>query len=69
MVLEEEGNMAPHFVKPGLSNEEIVSEWRLLVEDLEGMSEERLEVIDKEREGAISRLADLLEGVVGCAFA
>lgn len=72
----EEGNLAPKFVKPGLSNEEIVDKWHLLVGDLEGMSKERMEGIEKlvlnldeEGEGAIARLADLLEGVVGCAIA
>lgn len=67
---------APRFVKPGLSNEEIVEKWRLLVKDLDGMDEERVEGIEKlvlnlekEGEGAISRLAELLEGVVGCAIA
>jgi len=71
----EEGNLSPRFVKPGLSNEEIRDKWHLLIRDLDGMSTERLEAIetlvlniDQEGEGAISKLADLLEGVVGCAI-
>jgi aconitate decarboxylase len=75
MVLDERVP-APRFVKPGLTNGEIREKWRLLVRDLPGMSQERVGRIEElvlnleqEREGAISRLADLLEGVVGVAIA
>ena len=66
--------VAPHFVKPGLSNAEIVEKWRRLVGGL-GLESNRVDAIEKlvlglehEGEGAVGRLADLLEGVVGRAI-
>lgn len=72
----EESVPRPHFIDPGLSNEEIVEKWRRLIgEGGLGVERERVQGIEKlvlnlekEGEGAIERLAALLEGRVGSAI-
>lgn len=72
----EETMPLPHFVKPGLSNEEILEKWRLLCKGLEGMSSERMTKIEElvlgidgdENEDGLRKLVSLLEENVGSAL-